>query len=217
MRIESTGDVLFGSAGYDWTSNGITIQGQSTGGLSAGLNSGAYWRLNRKDVNGTVIAFGRNGTQVGSISVFGSSTSYDTTSDRRLKENITDTREGLQKLMQLPVRDFAFRADPSHTIVTGFIAQELDKVFPEAVTTNGDNGETPLKDKAKPWSVDYGRVTPLIVKAMQDLKHLFDADHDDIAKIKADNGELRRELNAANDNIKDLQMAVDRLQKASGR
>jgi len=40
-----------------------------------------------------------------------------------------------------------------------------------------------------------------IVKAVRDLKQLLDADHEDIAKLKADNGELRRELNAANDNI----------------
>jgi hypothetical protein len=67
--------------------------------------------------------------------------------------------------------------------------------FPEAVTTNGDNGETPLKDQAHPWSVDYGRVTPLIVKAVQELKGLFDADHGEIVRLKADNDNLRGEMN----------------------
>jgi hypothetical protein len=99
--------------------------------------------------------------------------------------------------MLLPVRDFAFKSDLSRTIVTGFIAQELDKVFPEAVTTNGDDGETPLKDKVKPWSVDYGRVTPLIVKGVQDLKLESDARY--------------KELNADNDNLKHQ---IEELRKA---
>jgi hypothetical protein len=40
-----------------------------------------------------------------------------------------------------------------------------DKVFPVAVTTNGDDGKGPLKGRKDIWQVDYGRVTPLIVKA----------------------------------------------------
>lgn len=140
--------------------------------------------------------FYRSGTFIGNVSQNGTTAVlYNTTSDRRMKENITGTREGLQKLMRLPVRDFAFRADPSHTIVTGFIAQELEKVFPEAVTTNGDDGETPLKGKSKPWSVDYGRVTPLIVKATQELNGKVD--------------ELTVQLKAANDNIKKLTARLD--------
>jgi hypothetical protein len=150
------------------------------------------------------------GTRIGSVSQNTTATAFNTSSDRRVKKNITDTREGLQKLMQLPVRDFVFRADPSHTIVTGFIAQEVEKVFPEAVTTNGDNGEVPLKDKNNIWQVDYGRVTPLIVKAVQDLKHLFDADHAAVAKLQAANDDFTNKLDAANDNIKELKALVDR-------
>ncbi len=117
--------------------------------------------------------FERSGATIGSITQNGTTgVLYNQASDRRLKENITETREGLQKLMQLPVRDFSFKSDPSHTIVTGFIAQDVNKVFPEAVAANGDNGETPLKDKTHPWSVDYGRVTPLIVKAVQEIATL---------------------------------------------
>jgi hypothetical protein len=127
------------------------------------------------------------GTRIGSITQNTTATAFNTSSDRRVKENITEAREGLQKLLQLPVRDFSFRKDPSHTIVTGFIAQEVEQVFPEAVTTNGDNGKVPLKDENNIWQVDYGRVTPLIVKAVQDLKAIFDADHAEVLRLKAAN------------------------------
>jgi hypothetical protein len=71
--------------------------------------------------------------------------------------------------MNLPVREFSFTADETHATTTGFIAQELYEIFPWAVTTNGDNGIDPLTGSSTPWSVDYGRITPLIVKAVQDL------------------------------------------------
>ncbi len=47
-----------------------------------------------------------------------------------------------------------------------------------------------------PWGVDYGRLTPLAIKAIQELKSLFDGDHAEITKLKADNDNLR----ATNDN-----------------
>jgi len=120
------------------------------------------------DTSPTAIAFfNAGGGVVGNIQTTSSNTSYLTSSDRRVKEHIVDTSVGLPQLMQIPVRDFDFIKDPTHAKNTGFIAQELYKVFPEAVTTNGDNGTVPLGAASTPWSVDYGRVTPLIVKAVQ--------------------------------------------------
>lgn len=110
-------------------------------------------------------------TGIGSIQANGSNTGvvYNTTSDSRLKENIVETPYGLADLMKLPVRNFDFKSDPAHITTTGFIAQELYKVFPDAVTTNGDDGEVPLGASSTPWRVDYGRITPLVVKAVQDI------------------------------------------------
>ena len=53
-----------------------------------------------------------------------------------------------------------YKADASKTMITGFIAQELYEIFPNAVTK-------PAKAEDM-WSVDYGKVTPLLVKAVQD-------------------------------------------------
>ncbi len=112
---------------------------------------------------------GTSQTSVGSIVSTGSATAYNTSSDRRIKENIATTTLGLAQLMEIPVRSFDFINDPTHATTTGFIAQELNQVFPWAVTTNGDDGIVPLSPTSTPWSVDYGRVTPLIVKAVQDI------------------------------------------------
>jgi endosialidase-like protein len=128
------------------------------------------------------------GTGIGGVSNSNIASTYNTTSDRRIKENITDSRLGLSDLMRLNVRDFTFIKDPTHAKMTGFIAQELKPVFPAAVTTNGDNGTVPL-GTSMPWGVDYGRITPLIVKAVQELK----ADNDN---LRHEVEELRREVHA---------------------
>ncbi|MFZ4582781.1 MAG: tail fiber domain-containing protein, partial [Paludibacter sp.] len=85
---------------------------------------------------------------------------YTTGSDRRLKNNIVNTHFGINDLMKIQVRDYVYKADTSKTLVTGFIAQELYEIFPNAVTK-------PANDD-KMWSVDYGNVTPLLVKAIQE-------------------------------------------------
>ncbi len=103
------------------------------------------------------------GAQAGSITHTGSTTvAYNTSSDRRLKENIVTTALGLNTLIQIPVNDYNFIAEPDHT-VQGFIAQDLYNYYPDAVKVGGANPNT------DPWQVDYGRLTPLLVKSIQDL------------------------------------------------
>jgi hypothetical protein len=138
----------------------------------ASQNAGGFNNSDNGAGSQTVFNFLRNNTQVGTISETNTATAYNTTSDRRVKENIATTTLGLSTLVQLPVRDFDFIKDPTHATTTGFIAQELFPIFPEAVTTNGDNGVVPLGATSTPWSVDYGRITPLIVKAVQDIANI---------------------------------------------
>lgn len=99
--------------------------------------------------------------EIGSIQQNGSSSVlYNTSSDIRIKTKIIDTHFGIKDLMQVKVRDFEFKADPIGTANTGFIAQELFDIYPYAVTKPLDPNEL--------WQIDYGRITPLIVKAVQD-------------------------------------------------
>jgi hypothetical protein len=127
---------------------------------------GVAIQAGRIDTTGTnhLIDFfnGDASSNVGNITFSGTTTTYGTTSDRRLKENIASTSEGIDTLMQIRVKDFNFISDPTKTTVQGFIAQDLYEVYPEAVIVGGDNPHT------NPWNVDYGRLTPLLVQAIQD-------------------------------------------------
>jgi len=128
------------------------------------------------------------GTIIGSVSSSNwTSVLYNTTSDRRLKENVTITTTGLSTLLQIPVNDFNFITDPSKSRTQGFIAQDLLKYYPEAVMTNGDNGIDTLNASSTPWSVDYGRLTPLLVKSIQEQQK-------QIEELKAEISELKLKI-----------------------
>src|SRR5258708_40139251 len=93
--------------------------------------------------------------------------------------------------MNLHVRDYIFNADTTNTIQTGFVAQELNGIYPEAVATNGDDGMVSLSNDAIPWSVDYGKVTPLLVKAIQDQQVLVVGLQTSIAALRERSEERR--------------------------
>jgi hypothetical protein len=108
-------------------------------------------------------------------------TAYQTSSDERLKENISDADVGLEKVNQIKVRAFDWKEDKSHTDY-GFIAQELYKIFPEAVGRGSDGDE--IENGKGTWQVEYGRLTPLLVKAVQELSAKVDAQAAEIAELK---------------------------------
>jgi hypothetical protein len=134
-------------------------------------DGGIQVNLSNVGSGNNLIDFEDNQGVVGNITTGTNSVSYNTTSDIRLKENIATTSEGLSNLMQIPVEDFNFINDPTQTRVQGFMAQGLYPIYPEAVSTNGTPATGPL-GTSTPWEVDYGRLTPLIVSAVQDIANI---------------------------------------------
>lgn len=120
------------------------------------------------------------GTGIGSITTTATNTAYNTSSDRRIKENITSSQDGLEKLMKIAVRDFNFKHDPEKRRTQGFIAQELYEIYPEAVTIGGDDDNY----EKNPWSVEYGRLTPLLIQASQDQQKQIEELKASIREIK---------------------------------
>ena len=170
MRIDTTGRLII---------NGTAVSGSGRASLYWDCSSQeglSFQAINSSFSGSGVVAFRNSSAGVsGYIGQSTSAVTYNTSSDRRIKENIALTTLGLDALMRLPIRDFDFINDHKQTKVTGFIAQELYDVFPSAVTTNGDNGTKALGASAMPWGVDYGRVTPLLAKAIQELNDKVDA------------------------------------------
>ena len=145
----------------DATSNsrtaGITTKSSA---LSLGL-----WRT----TDGTIIQFanGTNGVGVGGVDATSSGVTYNTTSDRRLKDNIEPIANGTEKLMAMKPVTHTWVADPEADAVHGFIAQEMQEIVPEAVSGDPDGEEM--------MSMDYGRITPVLVAALQDAHKKIEA------------------------------------------
>jgi hypothetical protein len=116
--------------------------------------------LNRQSYDGRAIEFRKANSLTGDISVSTTGTTYSTTSDRRLKENIQTITDGTDKLMAMNPVTHTWKADPEAPSVHGFIAQEMKEIVPEAVSKDTDPDEM--------MSMDYGRITPVLVAALQD-------------------------------------------------
>ena len=97
---------------------------------------------------------------VGSITINASSTSYNTTSDRRLKTDIQAINDATDRLMAMNPVSHKWIAEPDADAVVGFIAQEMEGIIPEAVS-----GKSDAEDM---MGMDYGRITPVIVAALQE-------------------------------------------------
>ena len=94
--------------------------------------------FSRRTTNGAVVQFRRDTTAVGNITVTTTSTSYGTSSDYRLKENVVDLDGAIDRVKQLTPKRFNFIAD-ADTVVDGFLAHEAQVVVPEAVTGTKDD------------------------------------------------------------------------------
>jgi hypothetical protein len=107
------------------------------------------------------------GTYIGGISFYGSSTTFNTSSDYRLKENIIPISDSITRLKQLKPSRFNFKQYPEITI-DGFLAHEVQKIVPEAVT--GDKDELDSDGKPVYQAIDHSRLIPLLVAAIQELE-----------------------------------------------
>ena len=111
------------------------------------------------------ITFYRTNSVAGYISTTTTSTSYNTSSDYRLKENVVDLDNAKDRLNQIPVHRFNFIADPDVT-VDGFLAHEVAEVVPEAISGAKDE----VDDEGNPvyQGIDQSKLVPLLTAALQE-------------------------------------------------
>ena len=114
------------------------------------------------------IRFKNTGTTRGSIVVDQSNTTYNTTSDYRLKENVNYDWNATTRLKQLKPAQFNFISDSTNTIQDGFLAHEVSSVVPVAVFRDKDEVED--DGSVLPQQLDHSKLVPLLVKTIQELE-----------------------------------------------
>jgi hypothetical protein len=163
MRLDGNGSLLVGTTDQDanvgGASGAISWVFRAGYGIRSSINTDShYWN---KYATGTLFAFRYDGTDVGSISIAASSTAYNTSSDARLKTNVSDAAPASALIDAIQVRQFDWKVDNSHQRY-GMVAQELLEVAPEAVSVPADPEQM--------MGVDYSKLVPMLIKEVQSLR-----------------------------------------------
>ena len=172
MRINNNGQLLVNRTSLYYSDVRLEV-GNDTGNVASFVHGGSgdnYTLIvrNNRASGGTAatqIFFAADGgTNVGSIQSNGSGTSYNTSSDYRLKENVTTISDGITRLKTLKPYRFNFKVDKD-TTVDGFLAHEVTAV-PEAIT--GTKDEVDSDNNPVYQGIDQSKIVPLLVAAVQE-------------------------------------------------
>ena len=156
VRIDSSGNLSINKTNPSFP---LVVQGKAANHVS-----GFYVATNGY---AAALFYNASGTFVGQIQINASSTAFLTTSDYRLKTEVTYDWDATTRLKQLnPVR-FNFIAD-ADTTVDGFLAHEVQNVVPEAISGTKDA----VDDEGNPvyQGIDQSKLVPLLVKTIQELE-----------------------------------------------
>jgi hypothetical protein len=171
MRIDSSGNLLVGTGGSNPSASVAGSRIGPSGFMEISRGSGTNSWSQMSFING-------NGT-VGTINTSGTSTSYVTSSDYRLKENIAPMTGALAKVQQLKPVTYNWKVDGSSG--QGFIAHELAEVVPECVTGEKDAVETYIDEdgleqtRPKYQGIDTSFLVATLTAAIQELKAEVDS------------------------------------------
>jgi hypothetical protein len=190
MRITSGGELLVGTTGTGSYQDGrLNVISASTLPAAGFKNTGlasqkTVFVWNNAD-SGTrnLVGFVVSGSpsEVGSITSNGSSTTYGTSSDYRLKENIAPMTDALEKVAQLKPVTYTWKNTGIND--SGFIAHELQEICPNAVT--GEKDAVDSEGNPVYQGVDTSFLVATLTAAIQELNAKVEAQAAEIALLKS--------------------------------
>jgi hypothetical protein len=160
MTLTNTGNLLLSTASNDFGSRQVNFSSSSYTYHSIRTGTGSEGHLVFSNGNGVV----------GSIFTNGMATFYNATSDYRIKEDLQEIK-GLEKVQAIKVYDYKWKSSESR--MDGVLAHELAEILPYAVTGEKDEQDENGNDKMQ--AVDYSKIVPILIKAIQELKIEIDS------------------------------------------
>jgi len=153
VRIDGSGHLYVGKTASNSANPGIELK---SGGLfTATRGDSPAGIFNRTTSNGQIVQFRKDNTTVGSVSVDASATTYNTSSDLRLKD-ITGSARGLEVVNELNPVSYNWKADGKSD--EGLIAQEVQELVPNAVSETEEGY----------YQMDYSKLVTHLIKAVQE-------------------------------------------------
>ena len=190
MRIDSSGNLLVGTTNASQSAGiGIKMIANATGQFFASVTdqttNGGHTNYHLYSTGAGAYRFyvGAGGT------IFATSTTISSLSDVRHKENIRDLDVGLAEIMQLQPRVFDWKEGKGKNIQNdrGFIAQEVEQVFPDLI----DEWKDPAPEGEDPYKSVRQDLIPVLVKAIQEMKAIIDTQASTIIQLQADVAALK--------------------------
>ena len=188
IQADSSQSILFkpnATEAARFTSNGNLLVGGTYDGFNgrqliaftgSGTNNVGLVIQNTATTDDKFIQFvGSSGSEVGDI-IQNSATSvdYSTSSDYRKKENISLMENGLERVMKIQPSKFTWKETGKET--EGFIAHQLQE-------SGWSEGVSGYKDSESMQTIDYGKITPLLVKAIQEQQEQIETLQKEIKEI----------------------------------
>ena len=172
MRIDSSGNLLVGTTSSIMTTARLTVQTAGSAGIISATSSNTnLFCINTAAASWEPIGFRYNtSTEVGKIVCTSSATSYATSSDYRLKDNVTPMTGALATVALLKPCNYKWIADGSDG--QGFIAHEIQAVVPDCVT--GEKDAVDAEGKPKYQGIDTSFLVATLTAAIQELNAKFE-------------------------------------------
>ena len=167
-RIDSSGNLLINQTS-NVTSSYLQIKGAQPAISCESTSTGSVSQVLFRNPNG----------QVGSIGTSGTSTSYNTSSDYRLKENIAPMTGALAKVAALNPVTYNWKVDGFAG--QGFIAHELQAVVPDCVT--GEKDAVDAEGKPEYQGVDTSFLVATLTAAIKEQQAIIEQQSQAIASI----------------------------------
>mgnify|MGYP003133582315 CR=1 FL=1 len=194
LRLNSTGNLSWTGAGNQYVqfNNSGDLSVFQTGGTSAANHGMLYFKDGGGAFCGQITSHGTNHT-----------TSYNTNSDYRLKENESSITDGITRLKQL--KPYRFDWKSSGARVDGFFAHEAQAVVPESVVGTKDEMQSILyqegdvlpegkkvgdfkeysKTEPKYQGIDQAKLVPLLTAALQEAVAKIETLETKVAALEA--------------------------------
>lgn len=204
LEFDSTGGSGSNSRGIrlmDWNGSAVRLFVGDTGNVGVGnTNPGYLLHVGSASVtDGTTVL---RLEDANSTCSFTANTGAPTCgSDETLKKNITDLGGSLSKIDALRLVEYNWKTDaPGAAKQTGFVAQEVEKVFPKLVT------EQKWIDGTNKKFLETAGLVPYLVGATQELSVRTNTNTSDIQSLKNENADMKAE-------ISDLKTRLDKLEQ----
>jgi hypothetical protein len=182
MRIDTSGSLLVGTTSSILTTARLTVQTAGSAGIISATSSNTnLFCINTAAASWEPINFRYNtSTEVGKIECTSTATSYATSSDYRLKDNVTPMTGALATVALLKPCNYKWIADGSNG--QGFIAHEIQAVVPDCVV--GEKDAVDDEGKPKYQGIDTSFLVATLTAAIQEAHALIIQLQADVAALK---------------------------------